>query len=230
MQSEHTTSVLFPVREVSLRQLAELWSALMSLLPEVRHCTARFRLRGKSSEHLYTFEDADELARSRLAFRPGELKLSYMSLSNSSTRIYVSEHWGGGMGRLLLALPNPLEVEITGPNEREALAIRDAVGKWGGRNLRLDRRQLWVKLGVLASGLVGAGVAAALTDLSVSDAMGYMFMWMVFFVLGCLLPASIPASRRRFVELRIVNPRLRMEEGVGPERRPSRSRIPIRRW
>ena len=206
MQSEHTTCVVFPVREVSLRQLAELWSVLMSLLPEVRNCTACFRRRGKSSEHTYTFEDADEIARSRLAFRPGELKLSFMSLSNSGTRIYVSEHWGGGMDKLLLALPNRLRVEISSLNEREALAIRDAVEKWGGRNLHLDRRQLWVKLGVLASGLGGVGVAAAVTGLSASDAMGYMFLWMVLVVLGCVLPALIPASARRLVDLRIVNP------------------------
>ena len=206
MQSEHTTCVVFPVREVSLRQLAELWSVLMSLLPEVRHCTARFRLRGKSSEHTYTFEDADDLARSRLAFRPGELKLTLMSLSNSSARIYVREHWGGGVGKVLLALPNRLRVEISGPKEGEVLAIRDAVEKWGGRNLHLDRRQLWVKLGVLASGLGGVGVAAAVTGLPALDAMGYMFMWMVLVVLGCVLPALIPASARRLVELRIVNP------------------------
>ena len=206
MQSEHTTSVVFPVREVSLRQLAELWSVLMSLLPEVRRCTACFRRDGKSSEHTYTFEDADELARSRLAFRPGELKLSFMSLSNSSTRIYVREHWGGGMGKLLLALPNCLAVEISGPNEGEVLAIRDAVEKWGGRNLHSDRRQLWVKLGVLASGLGVAGVAASVTGLSASEAMGYMVMWMVLVVLGCVLPMLIPVSRRRLFELRIVNP------------------------
>ena len=205
MQSEHTTSVVFPVREVSLRQLAELWSVLMSLLPEVRHCTACFRLRGKSSEHTYTFEDADDLARSRLAFRPGELKLTLMSLSNSRTRIYVKEHWGGGMGKMLLVLPNRLAVEITGPNEGEVLAIRDAVEKWGGRNLHPDRRQLWVKLGVLASGLGGAGVAAAVTGLSASEAIGYMLIWMVLVVAGCVLPALIPASRKRFVELRIVS-------------------------
>lgn len=206
MRSEHTTCVVFPVREVSLRQLAELWSVLMSLLPEVRHCTACFRRRGKSSEHTYTFEDADDLARSRLAFRPGELKLTLMSLSNSSTRIYVNEHWGGGMGKLLLALPNRLRVEISSLNEREALAIRDAVEKWGGRNLQSDRRQLWVKLAVLASGLGGVGVAAAVTGLSASDAMGYMLAWMALVVAGCVFPALIPASARRFVELRIVNP------------------------
>ena len=110
------------------------------------------------------------------------------------------------MGKLLLVLPNRLAVEITGANEGEILAIRDAVEKWGGRNLHPDRRQLWVKLGVLASGLGGVGVAAAVTGLSASEAMGYMFMWMVLVVLGCVLPALIPASRRRFVELRIVNP------------------------
>ena len=214
MESEHSTSVVFPVREVSLRQLAELWSVLMSLLPEVRHCTARFRLQGKSSEHTYTFEDADELARSRLAFRPGELKLTLMSLSNSSTRIYVNEHWGGGMGKLLLVLPNQLAVEITGPNEGEVLAIRNAVETWGGRNLHPDRRQLWVKLGVLASGLGGVGVAAALTSLSASEAMGYVIIWTVLVVLGCVLPALIPASRRRFAELRIVNPQA--PKGGGP--------------
>ena len=205
MQSEHTIRVVFPVRKVSLRQLAELWSVLMSLLPEVRHCTARFCFRGQSSEHTYTFEDADELARARLAFRPGELKLSWMSLSNYSTRIHVSEHWEGGMAKVLLALPNRLRVEISGSNEGEVLAIRDAVEKWGERNLHTDRRQLWAKLGVLASGLGGTGVAAVVTSLPASDAVGYMFVWMALVVAGCVLPVLIPAGQRRLVELRIVS-------------------------
>ena len=82
--------------------------------------------------------DADELARSRLAFRPGELKShpGMVPHRNSSTRIYVNEHWGGGMGKFLLVLPNRLAVEISGPNEGEVHRHRAMRSRnWGGRNL-----------------------------------------------------------------------------------------------
>ena len=216
MQSEHTVSVVFPVREVSLGELAALWSMLMALLPEVRRCSAHFRLRGKAAEHLYTYEDADELARSGLEFRPGELKLVYVSVHSASLAIRLREHWNVRLGKFILARPNGLVVEVTGASEREVLAARDAIAQWGERHLRPRRGELWAKLGVFAAGFATVGAAAPVMDLSVSQAAAYMFFWFLMVVLGSsVLPEVIPPLRRWSTELRILSTPARRGGGHG---------------
>ena len=79
MQIEYSTDIHFPARKVSLQQLASLWSAVMTCLPEVRHCSAKFNRRGRVTGK-YVYDDADELAHADLDVRPGELELSYIHI------------------------------------------------------------------------------------------------------------------------------------------------------
>ena len=46
MQGEYTTDVTFNVRVLTLRQLADLWSMVMSFLPEVIYSAATFKRQG----------------------------------------------------------------------------------------------------------------------------------------------------------------------------------------
>ena len=134
MQGTYTARVGFQVRVLTLGQLANLWSMVMSLLPEVNRGWASFKRRGQATDQDYVFADADELAQTRFGFRPGELKLQSVHVANADLSINIH----GGRTNLfrgtLFALPAGLEVEITGSKEAEVLKVRKAIEQWGGQN------------------------------------------------------------------------------------------------
>ena len=111
MQGRHTARVKFQVRVLTLGQLANLWSMVMSLLPEVNRGRASFKRRGRSTDQDYVFEDADELAQTRFGFRPGELKLQAIHVANADLSIDIYTSWTNPFRGALFALPAGLEVE-----------------------------------------------------------------------------------------------------------------------
>lgn len=205
MQGRFTTHVAFHVRVLTLGQLAGLWSMVMSLLPEVGRCTASFKRRGRSTAQDYVFEDADELAQTRFGFRPGELKLGSVSVANTDTSIYIHEGWSNLFWSTLLALPTTLNLEITGSNETEVLKVRAAIEQWGERNLGTTRSALWLKLGVLAAGIIGTWTGAEIMELSARDTFLGMALWVYVFVMICLIHGWVPARFRWSTGLRILD-------------------------
>lgn len=61
---------------VSLRQLADLWSTVTALPPEVSASHARFKRHTRGAKHRYVFRDPQALVRTHLAVQPGEMQLS----------------------------------------------------------------------------------------------------------------------------------------------------------
>ena len=97
MQIECSTNIHFPARKVSLQQLASLWSAVMTCLPEVRHCSAEFNRRGRITGK-YVYNDADELAHADLYpyLRPGHRRhhratLGHQLLGYAALQIYSAQ-------------------------------------------------------------------------------------------------------------------------------------------
>lgn len=204
MQGEYTTDVTFNVRVLTLRQLADLWSMVMSFLPEVIYSAATFKRQGRSTEHEYRFRDADELARTTLDFRPGELTLGSIHISSPDVRIFIREGWASLLLDVSLALPTNLKVEIIGSNEAEVLKLRSAIRKWGEGNVDARPWALWCKLGGLAAGTIGAWAGAALLGFSALTTLLAVVGWLVFFTFLCLAHGSIPARYRWSTRLRIV--------------------------
>ena len=179
MHSKCSTKIHFPVRKVSLQQLAGLWSAVMACLPEVRHCAARFEHRGRlTREHVY--DDADELAHADLDVRPGELRLSHIHISGSDMNVSIGNGRDTGPWSMLLIQPTSLKVDISGSNERDVLRLRTAIEQWGERNLEKSRLTLWLKVGVLAAVLVAAGVYPMVMDMDAGDAIILIALWLAF--------------------------------------------------
>lgn len=204
MQGEYTTDVTFHVRVLTLPQLADLWSMAMSFLPEVSYSAATFKRQGRSTEHEYRFRDADDLARTTLDFRPGELALVSIHISTPDVRIVIREGWASLFLDVSLALPTNLKVEITGSNEAEVLKLRSAIRQWGGGNVEGRPWALWCKLGGLAAGIVGAWAGAALLGFSALNTLLAVVGWFVAFTFFCLAHGSIPARYRWSTRLRIV--------------------------
>ena len=205
MHGTYTTQLRFHVREVSLHQLASLWSAVMACLPEVRNCSATFERRGQFTEHTYVYHDADELARADLDVKPGELHLSGINVRSRDTTVDIGERFHVGPSDLLLAQPKWLAVEISGSNERDVVKLRAAIGRWGGRNLETSRLWLWLKGGVLATGIGVAVVIGVIRDLPAADTITAALFWFAVFKCAEAFQGLIPALRHRTLELRIVN-------------------------
>ena len=205
MQGEYRTDVTFHARVLTLRQLADLWSMAMSFLPEVSYSAAAFKRQGRSTEHEYIFRDADDLAQTTLDFRPGELTLSSIHISNPDVRIFIREGWRSLLLDVTLSLPSILKVEITGSNEAEVLKMKGAIEQWGERNVEGRPLALRCKLGVLAAGIIGAWAGAALIGLSALFSFLAVVGWLVLFTFICLAHGSIPARFRWSTRLRIVH-------------------------
>ena len=205
MQGTYTARVGFQVRVLTLGQLANLWSMVMSLLPEVNRGWASFKRRGQATDQDYVFADADELAQTRFGFRPGELKLQSIHVANADLSIYIH----GGRSNLvrgtLFALPVGLEVEITGSKEAEVLKLRKVIEQWGGQNFGTTRSAFRLKLGVLAAGIIGAWAGAAFLELSARDTLLVLAVWTYVFFMSCLVHGWIPARFRWSTELRIID-------------------------
>ena len=139
MQGQFRTHISFDAREVSLQQLAGLWSTAMACLPEVGRCTATFKRRGPSTEHEYIYDDADELARAGIEAKPGELRLRSIHIYSPDATVDIEERYTTGFFKTLLTLPNTLGVTLSGSNERAVLALRTAIEQWGERNLEPDQ-------------------------------------------------------------------------------------------
>lgn len=211
MQGTYTARVKFQVRVLTLGQLANLWSMVMSLLPEVNRSRASLKRRGRSTDQDYVFADADELAQTRFGFRPGELKLQSVHVGNTDVSIDIRRGWTNFFWGTLLALPTGLEVEISGSKEAEVLKVRKAIEEWGEQNLGTTRSALWLKLGVLAAGIIGAWAVAEFLELSARDTFLVLALWIYVFFVICLVHGWIPARFRWSVELRII-------EGEAPKR------------
>ena len=205
MRGTYTARVGFQVRVLTLGQLANLWSMVMSLLPEVNRGWASFKRRGRSTDQDYVFADADELAQTRFGFRPGELKLQSIHVANADLSIDIH----GGRTSLfrgtLFSLPAGLEVEITGSKEAEVLKVRKAIEQWGGQNFGPTRSALRLKLGVLAAGTIGAWAGGELLELSAGKTFLIMVLWIYVFFMTCLFQGWIPARFRWSTELRIID-------------------------
>ena len=212
MRDEHMVRLRFHVREVSLQQLAGLWSAIMSVLPEVENWAARLTLEGESFRHSGVYKGPSALAQSRLAFRPHDIRYFSLNIWSGDCSVDVNEDWGAGSSAILLALPNVLRVDIGGTSDREVRSVRDAVQRWAGCHLHTQRRALWIKLGTLVVGAGATGVGVALMDGN-AQAMLLLAAWVVGFLAACRIPTLIPAVERRTVNLRIVN-----APGPGAER------------
>ena len=228
MQGTYTACVKFQVRVLTLGQLANLWSMGMSLLPEVGRSRASFERRGRSTDQEYVFTDADELAQTRFGFRPGELKLRSVHVGNADVSIGIHSvdirrSWANLFWGILLALPTGLHVEITGSKEAEVLRVRRTLKQWGEQNLGTTRSALWLRLGILAAGLIGAWVGTEFLERSA----GYMFLlmalWLYVFVMISLVRGWIPARFRWSTELRIIDGETpkRGGSGGGPGTAPS---------
>ena len=204
MKGRYTTVAQFHVRTVSLRQLAALWSTVMALVPVVRAASATFERRGQPTEHEYVYRDADELARAGLEVAPGELRLQSVRVLGSKTSVDIRERTGSDFVSAVLGLPNMLCVDIAGSNERDVLRIRAAVGRWVARNLTTTRRALWLKLGVLAAGIVAIWVGAAALGFPASQAIAATALWIPGVLLVSFLQFAVPTLRRRTLQLRIV--------------------------
>lgn len=205
MQGTHTARVKFQVRVLTLGQLANLWSMVMSLLPEVNRSRVSFKRRGRSTDQDYLFEDADELAQARFGFRPGELKLQSIHVANADLSIDIRRGWTNLLWGTLFALPAGLEVEITGSKEAEVLKVRKAIEQWGGQNFDTPRSALRLKLGVLAAGIIGAWAGAELLELSARDTFLVMGLWIYVFFVICLVQGWLPARFRWSTGLRIID-------------------------
>ena len=212
MQGTYTARVGFQVRVLTLGQLANLWSMVMSLLPEVNRGWASFKRRGQATDQDYVFADADELAQTRFGFRPGELKLQSIHVANADLSISIHEGRTNLFRGTLFALPTGLEVEITGSREAEVLKARKAIEQWGGQNLGTARSALRLKLGVLAAGIIGAWAGGELLGLSAGNTFLVVAVWIYVFFMTCLVHGWIPARFRWSTELRII-------DGEAPKRR-----------
>ena len=205
MQGTHTARVKFQVRGLTLGQLANLWSMVMSLLPEVNRSRASFKRRGRSTDQDFVFVDADELAQTRFGFLPGELKLLSVHVANADVSIDIH----GGRTNLfwgtLFALPTGLEVEVTGSKEGEVLKVRNTIEQWGEQNFGTMRSALRLKLGVLAAGVIGAWAGAQFLELSARDTFLVMALWIYVFFVICLVHGWVPARFRWSTELRIID-------------------------
>ena len=219
MQGRYTARVKFQVRMLTLGQLAGLWSMVMSLLPEVSRSTASFKRRGRSTEQGYVFDDADELAQTRFGFRPGELELQSVHVASGDVSIDIHRGWTNQFRGTLLALPSGLEVDVTGANEADVLKVRKAIEQWGEKNLGTTRSPFRPKLGVLAAGIIGAGLGAVFLELSVKDTFLVMALWIYVFLMICLVQVWTPARFRWSTELRII-------DGEAPKRRGPRGGEP----
>ena len=177
MEGTYTTHVCFHVRTVSLRQLAALWSTVMAMAPEVRSGSATFERRGQPTEHEYVYRDADELAHAGLEVAPGELRLRSIRVHGPETSVGIHERAGTDFLSAVLVLPNALCVDIAGSNERDVLKIRNAVEHWGMLNLATTRQAVWLKLGVLAAGIVGIWAGAAVLGFPANDAIAATVLW-----------------------------------------------------
>ena len=205
VEGTYTSVVRFDVRTVSLRQLAALWSTVMALVPEVRGSYAAFERHGQPTGHAYVYRDADELAFAGLETGPGELRLRSVRVHGPDTSVGIHEQSGTGFLGVFLGLPNALYVEITGSNERDVLAIRDAVERWVVRHLATTRRALRLKLGALAAGIGAAWLIAAVVGLPTNQAIAASVLWLAGIIVVSYLQLAIPALRHRTIELRIVN-------------------------
>ena len=205
MQGRHTARVGFQVRVLTLGQLANLWSMVMSLLPEVNRGWASFKRRGRSTDQSYVFEDADELAQTRFGFRPGELKLQSIHVANADLSIDIHTSWTNIFRGILFALPAGLEVDITGSKEAEVLKLRKAIEQWGRQNFGPRRSVFRLKLGVLAAGIIGAWAGGELLELSAGKTFLVMALWIYVFFTFCLFQGWIPARFRWSTELRIID-------------------------
>ena len=204
MRGSHTVEFRFHVREVSLQQLAGLWSAVMSVLPEVEDWTGELTLAGESFRHRSVYEDPAALARSQLAFHPHDVRDFALNIFCHDFSVGVGEDWAAEYFAVLLALPNVLRVNVAGTSYREVRAIGEAVQRWTECHLHTQRRALRLKLGVLAAGAAATGVGAALMD-GGAQAMLLLAAWGVGFLAVCRILSLIPAVERRTVRLRIVN-------------------------
>ena len=197
MQIKYSTDIRLPAHKVSLQQLASLWSEVMTCLPEVSHCSAGFNRRGRVTGS-YVYNDPDELAHADLDVRPGELELSYISISGPDIDVTIKEHLDVSFWGMLLFKSTALKVRISGSNERDILKLCTAVEQWGARHLvETSRLTLWLKLGVLAAGLGAVGVFT--TDFDKQALATIMFgvlLTISWWMLGTLL---------RLSKLRIVN-------------------------
>ena len=205
MRGTHTARVQFQVRVLTLGQLADLWSMVMSLLPEVNLGRASFKRRGRATDQDYVFADADELAQTRFGFRPGELQLLSIHVANADLSIDIHSSWTNLFRSTLFALPAGLEVQITGSKEAEVLKVRKAIEQWGGRNFGTTHSALRRKLGVLAAGIIGAWVGAEFLELSARATFLVTGLWIYVFFMACLVQGWLPARFRWSTELRIID-------------------------
>ena len=197
MQIEYSTDIHFPARKVSLQQLASLWSAVMTCLPEVRHCSAKFNRRGRVTGK-YVYDDADELAHADLDVRPGELELSYIHIFGPDIDVTIREHWDASFWGMLLFKSTALNVCISGSNERDILRLRTPLEQWGERHFETrSRLTQWLNLGVLAAGLGAVGVFTANFDKQALATIMFGLIWTGFWLTGGTL--------LRPSKLRIVN-------------------------
>ena len=205
MQGQFRTHISYDAREVSLQQLAGLWSTAMACLPEVGRCTATFKRRGPSTEHEYIYDDADELAHAGIEAKPGELRLRSIHIYSPDATVDIEERCTTGFFRTLLTLPNTLGVTISGSNERAVLTLRTAIERWGERNLEPRGWGRWPRLGVFVAGFGAAWGIAAVMELHAALQILAMAWWFAVFVFAGWCLEVIPALRRRMVVLRIVN-------------------------
>ena len=164
MRGSHTIELQFHAREVSLQQLPGLWSAVMSVLSEVKHWSGELSLGGESFTHRSVYEGPTALAQSALAFHPHDARHFALNIFCQDFSVEVSKDWAAEYFALLLALPNALRVRVAATSDREVRDIRDAVQRWAGCNLHTQRRALWLKLAALAAGTGATGLGAALMD------------------------------------------------------------------
>ena len=205
MEGTYTSVVRFDVRTVSLRQLAALWSTVMALVPEVRSSYAEFERHGQPTGHAYVYRDPDELASAGLGTGLGELRLRSVRVHGPDTSVGIHERPGTVFPSVFVGLPNALYVEIAGSNERDVLAIREAVDRWVAGHLATTRRALWLKLGALAAGIGAAWLIAVVMGFPANQAIGASGLWLSGIILVSSLQFAIPALRRRTIDLRIVN-------------------------
>ena len=183
MQIKYSTDIHFPARKVSLQQLASLWSAVMTCLPEVRHCSAEFNRRGRVTGS-YVYNDADEFAHADLDVRPGELELSYIHIFGPDINVSIRQHWDTSFWDMLLFKSTALNVCISGSNERDILRLRTPLEQWGERHLETSRLTLWLKLGVLAAGLGAVGVFTANFDKQALATIWFGVLWTISWWMG----------------------------------------------
>ena len=154
MKETCTTKIEIPVRTLTLHQLAGLWSTAMSVLLEATHSSGALKRRGAQTESSFYFQDPDELARSALDTRSGDLRLDYIRVSNVDAAVYIGERrrsiseirLRADAWRLLLTSPNVLELRIHGSDERQVMEIRDALEQWAKQHLKTSSQQIRLKV------------------------------------------------------------------------------------